>query len=1017
VNGSMVNISEDAFARYIRVMERVGFYRNGKPTPGIIEAESLRANGKEQIDKRVKYSAVIDPGKLNAAAIFELSDSPCIYFSRLDQADPDSKTLAYLRKLAWNQGMAPILWIVTPTSVRIYNAYAKPTERDEVDPDQHLLGLFEQTERDLQRLHDFADRLQIETGIFWQKDKVKDIDRRHRVDNTLLTNLKESEDRLVSEDLSRSFAQSLLGRSIFVSYLQARNILTEQFLEGQFYAKTFVDILSDKSVTYELFRWIQKTFNGNLFPLEQQQESGQFVYEQDIVNERHLETVHSLLAGTELRTGQGRLWSPYDFSVIPVELISSIYEMFVHAENSQIAKERSTYYTPINLVDLVLSEVFKRLPPDAKILDASCGSGVFLVESLRRLVARRIANGEQWTRDMVRETLYDQIYGVDISKGAVQIAAFSLYLTTLELDPNPQLSEDLKFRPLVDHNLFTADAFDEEAAFNKHLPFSTKGFHAIVGNPPWRRNKANQLATDYCIRHQYPITRKSLDQPFFWRIGDFAHDETVIGLILHSRPLFSHTQQSLRARKELFTRFSPQVLVNLSDLRQDGLFPRATAPATVLIAQGCPSKKEDSFYFVRAEHTQAFKQHGIIEIGPQDIQRLPVSGLLTDRDMLKIASWGEARDMALIEHLRHTFPPLEKLLKDNKDNGWAPGQGFQKGGTDNVPELYGKKWLPSGVMPRYFLDLETLDELPEQKFHRSRDLRIYRGPLIITTRGLGKEAFYAAFCSGDVVYTEEYFGIAIPTEQEYFAHYLNGIFNSSLATYFLFMTASVWGVERDKVEPNDLKRLPVPLLTEANKQMIDRIVEIEGNLRQQAHDNEVTQLNEAVFALYGLDETEQTIIRDAVAVTIDWRMSREGSDALNPVSFSEVGVYATQLIDIIQPFLQVRGELAMIADIFDTGPSPLQVVKLSLVSVPGRRPPIQIIPEKALGDVLARIANLLPQKIADKIYTRRILRIYAGDDIYVIKPTQRRYWTRSAGLNDVNAILADQLRPSYASVR
>ena len=600
--------------------------------------------------------------------------------------------------------MAPILWIVTPTSVRIYNAYAKPTERDEVDPDQHLLGLFEQTERDLQRLHDFADRLQIETGVFWQKDKVKDIDRRHRVDNTLLTNFKEAEDRLVSEDLPRSFAQSLLGRSIFVSYLQARNILTEQFLEGQFYAKTFVDILSDKSVTYELFRWVQKTFNGNLFPLEQQQENGQIVYEQDIVNERHLETVHSLLAGTELRTGQGRLWSPYDFSVIPVELISSIYEMFVHAENSQIAKERSTYYTPINLVDLVLSEVFKRLPSDAKILDASCGSGVFLVEALRRLVAQRIANGEQWTRDMVRETLYDQIYGVDISKGAVQIAAFSLYLTALELDPAPQLSENLKFRPLVDHNLFIADAFDESADFTTRSPFKTKGFHAIVGNPPWRRKKANQLATDYCIKREYPITRRSLDQAFLWRIGDFAHKETLIGLILHSRPLFSHTPESLLARRELFTRFNPQVLVNLSDLRQDGLFPRTTAPATVLIAQGCPSKKEDSFYFVRAEHTQAFKQHGIIEIGPQDIQRLPVSGLLSDSDLLKVASWGGARDMALIEHLRYTFPPLDKLLKDNKDNGWAPGQGFQKGELIQFLSYMGKNgclWSNATLLYRF----------------------------------------------------------------------------------------------------------------------------------------------------------------------------------------------------------------------------------------------------------------------------------------------------------------------------
>ncbi len=47
-------------------------------------------------------------------------------------------------------------------------------------------------------------------------------------------------------------------------------------------------------------------------------------------------------------------------------------------------------------------------------------------------------------------------------------------------------------------------------------------------------------------------------------------------------------------------------------------------------------------------------------------------------------------------------------------------------------------------------------------------------------------------------------------QQESVAHYINGLLNSSLAAYFLFLTASVWGVERDKVEPNDLLRFPVP---------------------------------------------------------------------------------------------------------------------------------------------------------------------------------------------------------------
>jgi len=187
-------------------------------------------------------------------------------------------------------------------------------------------------------------------------------------------------------------------------------------------------------------------------------------------------------------------------------------------------------------VDLVLSEAFKQLSADANILDLSCGSGVFLVDVLRRLVALRIANGEEWSREIVRHTLYHQIYGVDISKEAIQIAAFSLYLTALELDPDPQLSDALKFRSLIGKNLFAADAFDEDASFNKEEPFATKNFQAIIGNPPWRRNRANHLATEYCRKRRYAVTRRSLDQAFLWRIGDFTNDETLIGLILHSRP-------------------------------------------------------------------------------------------------------------------------------------------------------------------------------------------------------------------------------------------------------------------------------------------------------------------------------------------------------------------------------------------------------------------------------------------------------------------------------------------------
>jgi hypothetical protein len=60
--------------------------------------------------------------------------------------------------------------------------------------------------------------------------------------------------------------------------------------------------------------------------------------------------------------------------------------------------------------------------------------------------------------------------------------------------------------------------------------------------------------------------------------------------------------------------------------------------------------------------------------------------------------------------------------------------------------------------------------------------------------------------------------------------------------------------------------------------------------------------------------------------------------------------------------------------------------------------------------VLKSIAKQLLSKLADRVFTRRNLKVYVGENIYIIKPCQLRYWSRSAGLNDADAVLAENLR-------
>ena len=356
---------------FLDVMDATGFYRNGKPTPGVTTSDALVSTSPTSAEKIAKYKSVLDEKKIGATAIYELSGSPCIYFKTLAEDNPPSDLLNDLHKTAWNQGLAPLMWVVTPTQIRIFNSYAKPSQTASASSSL-LLPVFERTEEGLRELNRVAGRVQFESGQFWQSEVAKRIDRKERVDASLLEDLQYAEKKLLKIEIDAekrvqtSLAHSLLGRSIFAAYLQDRNIVSPEFMLEQFGAEKVADVLAHKDTAYKFFQWIRVTFNGDLFPLAHNTTDGQFVQEEQVVQEAHLRVIQELLEGRGNPAGQGRLWR-YEFAIIPIELISSIYEMFARSSDSDKAKKQSMHYTPFNLVDLVLSQICPHLPAKAKV--------------------------------------------------------------------------------------------------------------------------------------------------------------------------------------------------------------------------------------------------------------------------------------------------------------------------------------------------------------------------------------------------------------------------------------------------------------------------------------------------------------------------------------------------------------------------------------------------------------------------------------------------------------------------
>ena len=537
---------------YRRLVTGLGYDTN-VPEAGFVNGDALRTqvSGDGLDDRRFRYAAVLDPDKLGVTDVFEINGAPCIYMKSLS-AEPSAEEIRGWHRTAWNHGLGRMLWIVTPTEVRVLNAFAPPPKQKHER--KHPAELLRCAVDDLEQLRRYElDRISLESGQFWTTEVGRRITRDSRIDAELVKDLKVASQILIERNCEPIQAYRLMLRTLFTAYLEARKVLPADLFDD-LQATTFGEVLSRVGETKTFFERMRETFNGDLFPPPptQNEDEAQYSYQK-----KHLDVARAVVTRQNLKSGQQTFdfWQ-YDFEVIPIELISSIYEDFIYKDDQSAAKARGTHYTPVNLVDLVFSQVFddhlfsKKLPNDAKILDLACGSGVFLVDAFRRLVARRVSAGEKLSRPLVRNVLSSQIFGVDVSETAVEIAAFSLCLTAFELDPSPESAQHLKFRhSLKGRNLFVADAFATTGFVDKK-PFKEGLFSIVVGNPPWNKPKGKRSTSEassrshieYCENREPPIElpyRSPIDQAFIWRGRDFLHESGRIGLILDAKNFFS----------------------------------------------------------------------------------------------------------------------------------------------------------------------------------------------------------------------------------------------------------------------------------------------------------------------------------------------------------------------------------------------------------------------------------------------------------------------------------------------
>lgn len=968
----------------LQVLEATGYLAKGEPAPGVRLGPAAGF---------ARHGRVFRPD-----ASWRGPSALTVYF-RYEDRPPEEERVSLWHREVWNEGFSPLLWIVSPDRIDLYNGFGRPTREGEVR--SHLLHSFCQLAKSLDQVDRLVGRFVMETGEFWRHESR--IDRRTAVDHQLLQDLAYLERDLIEASLARPAAQALIGQSIFAQYLVDRRIVSEELLEDISGRSSLQDVLRDTTATRRLHAWLAETFNGDMFPPEAAEGT----------EPRHQQRVAEFLGATDPISGQKSLF-PYQFDVIPVELISLIYEQFAHAEEDtgsrrrvpREAADRGVHYTRLPVVTLVLDEIMHGLTGTETVLDLTCGSGVFLVESLRRLVRLR-AGGKSADRSLIRSILHNQIHGVDISEAAIRVAAFSLYLAALELDSDPQPLDALRFEPLIGSTLHVADARNVELQ---------QAFDVIVGNPPWTFRGSEGTAQRRRGSLQGPAQPRGESLDFVKLATHFGHSKTRFGMVVSAMPFFSGSQTGISAVREVVELLAPVTLVNLASHR-GWLFPRAKMPAATLFGRhrSQPSKQ---MTIVQIPWTPAGPKAHTFEITPSNIRKLLLGDFEDFTMRAKCAALGGRRDLLL----------LEKLLEGGHALGdWLEGIGAElrdglilgrpEKRTAAATDLRGLEFLQTGdLLPfRVPAELERFQYSAAQ-WPRSRE--VYRAPLLLIKETIargrslcGEARPIVAVADRDLVFSDAYFGASFPKTHELTADLAAAILSSSLTSWFLLMTASEFGLWKRRLLRNDIARVPVPKLAELSRSpKAKRILQIAAQLGEGGVTKDhLDALDSAVCELYELDDEEQLLINDGL-FRASWEWKEGRLESTEPARSEDLRRYAGAFLSVLNGWLSARRVRRMDAEVIDLpSHAPLRVVRFVLEESAGPSTVHVIRPQADLMQVLSNIGDRLGVELGAAIIGQRELRVHGRAEVVVIKPAARRHWLAAAALDDADAVVAESI--------
>lgn len=981
--------------------------------------------------------------KLRADAIFFVGDYPAVLFFKLDdflEADTQ-KYEEEIRKLylkVWNTSHVPIFFVALPFEIRVYSAYQKPIQSvSDWQTTDRWLGKVKEISQ-LSNEWQVFSRSQIESGQLF-RDRKKSFSAENRVDRWLLQNLRELRQKLVEDDIQkREHIHALIGRSIFIRYLEDRGVLVKDYFDinpARGYG-SYVDVLDSKEDTYQLFKKLREDFNGDLFPLSNA--------EKDWVSESDLSLLGKFLKGRSMGEHPDLLFWAYRFDIIPIELISNIYEEFYYENGGE--KDKGTHYTPTTLVNFVLSQSLtpERLDNGAHVLDPACGSGIFLVEAFKRMVYHQSQRkGIRDVKDIPVENLLrlltEQITGIDVNKSAIQVAAFSLYLAFLDFRNPPDIRQNKKLpkliydpqQPTSGKSLFFANTFyptrSEQAELpgKPLLPFDNAQFDVIVGNPPWGQatGQDGQVAIEWCKALDYPVGNQELSQCFIWRTQRLLKPDGEIGLLVSTGVLFKHAENSKAFRQKWLSTSQVRAIYNFAHVRE--VFFRkqkkgAISPfAAIFFGPASPEKiDQNQVAYIAAKRSTFVEQLQAVVIDKTDLHKIRQSELLAKNWLWKTYMWGSLSDVDLIEELKDNNRALGDVIS-SYGVGYHEGGGQKNKSTSELGVNY--ELVNISMFGQNVAFFNLIRPLEPRQIHRLGQLNVYDGPRLLIKRGISNSKddvgqILARLAYEPFAFRNSITGFRLDALSHENHQVLLGIIRSSLAKYYYFLTCSTWGFWHDEIHVEE--HLGLPVRFPESPGLRHRILNVIHQLTTQSGVPSLldpatptwrsmqTELDEAIFDLYELSEPQRDLVRDLCQTTLEFFYEGADSQAMKPPTVEWLQAYHDAFLETWMDRLAPKG-IELETRIFAPHHGLLcgMAFELKEKGTALDYPPITDDAEWQYWFI--QLSKTLQKELVEGIYINQVVKEVSDSGMFLIKRAERRFWTKSQARQDAQELLTE----------